>query len=271
MDDSATLLLTAGSSSAAGPGGRPGRSPGRPPREDAGGKGGALTCPFSTREGREGGAQGSGTGMCGFHASSVEALEAHTFEEHWWQLEALGTQVAMLGKVHGPSGLHVCPVRVMHPSAHSHPQSSQTGGRGSVVSTHGQQHHDHPAQQHGQGRMDDPSSEHFAVHHSSRELERHMQVHHIQALTVMGAFSKGLLADGQPGGGAGSTTVPARCLVCADKDEVPQSGPTGGAPTSKSLMSQKIAGPTHMLHHLGQAHPRRLLQVLHTAQMLAGA
>ena len=123
----------------------------------------------------------------------------------------------------------------------------------------------------------------------------------------MAAFAEGLVEAGSltskrkkgsktgadsDGGGAGSSPlVGIQCLICEElslqTDLTSGPGVAGGGggdagaigttasstkkePGAMAVGSARIAGPTHMLAHLGQVHPRQLLQVLHASQMLTG-
>ena len=71
---------------------------------------------------------------------------------------------------------------------------------------------------------------------------------------------------------AASVVTPAavQCLFCVGSSlqgTLTSSSAGGGAALAGSV---RIAGPAHMLQHLGKVHPRQLLQVLHTLQLLTG-
>lgn len=93
--------------------------------------------------------------------------------------------------------------------------------------------------------------------------ETYVQVHHLLSHSVMASFANGLMASGGPGSmkkgaaaAGGSTGLSIKCSLCEE-------APGGGGGTT-------VAGPAHMLNHLGQKHPRQLLQVLHTLHLLTG-
>lgn len=123
MDEANQLLITASMAAAGSGGGRATASAHRTGGKDMLGPGGAtqsglpLTCPFSIlpmvggSEGGGGTARGGTARPCGCQVASREALEAHAFEQHWLQLEALGTCVSRVGKYHPRTNTHVCPLR----------------------------------------------------------------------------------------------------------------------------------------------------------------
>ncbi|KAG1660536.1 hypothetical protein FOA52_003887 [Chlamydomonas sp. UWO 241] len=267
FDEAAELLVTAAMTTKDGSGKiRPGGA------ASAGGakasSSGGLTCPFvgtSAADGHSSHSAGGASGArpCSYQAATMDALEAHAFEKHFSQLSALGTALSKCGRCYVLSGTHVCPIRVA-PALQNSSSTTATGGagrRGGGTDAAGT----------GTGAAVAGAQPHYALYGSARELERHMQVHHIPALATLAAFASGLLSGGPSSGGA-------HCPVCSgDKAASPgthghthaTSEASGG---TRSLMGGLVvAGPAHMLQHLGTAHPRLLLQVLHALQMLTGA
>lgn len=99
------------------------------------------------------------------------------------------------------------------------------------------------------------------------------QVHHIDNFALMASWANGMLAAAAykaPGAAPSDTgTITAsgvRCLLCEDSAE------TGAEPrpADKVLLGPHIVGAAHMLQHLAEVHPRRLVQVAHCLHLLTG-
>ena len=103
------------------------------------------------------------------------------------------------------------------------------------------------------------------------------QVHHLSSQAIMAAFAAGMASPDSSSSSpskrppVGSVTPAAvQCLFCVGSSlqgTLTSSPAGGGAALAGSV---RIAGPAHMLQHLGKMHPRQLLQVLHTLQLLTG-
>ncbi|GAX83130.1 hypothetical protein CEUSTIGMA_g10556.t1 [Chlamydomonas eustigma] len=303
LDESLSLLVLNGSSlkgkgSSEQQHSRRGRESYAEKKGDGGSSTGAnLSCPFILTS-EPGSRQADGDSRpCTFHTASQDVLEAHVLEEHSFDVQALSEALAQVGKYHHQTHTYVCPVRCVPllPLSITSGHPPHGGGGGGTSTTHRPLHgHERDAGQHGNAFFD-PHAENGNLCWSARELSRHLQVHHLLDHCVLAAFSGGLHQDGSAHGSesqssqrdyssayASSTTTSnlARCLICeeavmklgASRVAAEGAATNGNIPnqaSGKALSKTRIAGPAHMLHHLGLVHPRQLLQLLHTASLLA--
>lgn len=291
-------------------GGQQGESPGRLPQGAGASGGMTCPFTSLPPNGGQPGEGGRGGGAahprpCSFQPASVEDLEAHVMEAHWDQVEALGEALAEVARFHPQSGFHVCPIRMTKPSPQMQQQMGDMPGHGAPpliredaharggdlccssreMARHLQVGPGLPTHTHA---INSASCEYacspppFILTHSSA-ITQWMQVHHLSSQAIMAAFANGMASPDSTGSSSSSsspqklhagpiTPAAVQCLLCVGSSlrGAPASSPAGGAAALTGGGSLRIAGPAHMLRHLGKVHPRQLLQVLHTLQLLTG-